>query len=229
MSATTMNLTMVKHLILKDWYFVRGPILGYLAAAAVGVGLVAVGSEQAFLAGSILLITILIAVGMHLPLATIVEERKAQTLPFVLSLPVSPREYIAAKILANLLIVLVPWLAIAGGSLAVAAARTGVQGGVIPFWVVVLTELLAASCLFITVAIATESLAWTVAVTVVSNLFFQAFLYTVSHIPSVAAEIKGPKAVWNRALICILLVEVAIIALLIAAAFYFPSRKKDLL
>ena len=42
-------------------------------------------------------------------MATVVEERTDQTLPFVMSLPISAAEYTTAKILANLLIFLIPW------------------------------------------------------------------------------------------------------------------------
>ena len=52
-------------------------------------------------------------------MVTVVEERNEQTLPFVMSLPISPMEYTTAKILANLLIFLVPLGALMLGSFAV--------------------------------------------------------------------------------------------------------------
>ena len=83
-----MNNFMVKQLILKDWYFNRGVILFYLVAGVGALALVgfAVNSGM-FYMGSILLITALIGLGIHLTMATVVNERKEKTLPFIMSLP----------------------------------------------------------------------------------------------------------------------------------------------
>ena len=229
MSVTSLDYTMVKRLILKDWYFLRWPIAGYLAAGGVGVALLAFGGERGFNAGSILLFTILIALGIHLPLATVVFERKDQNLPFVMALPISPREYTAAKILANLLILLVPWVSITLGTMAVLSLRPGVPGGLIPYAVLVLVELLGSACLLLTVAIITDSLAWTVATSVCLDLFFQAFLYYLSHLAGIEEHLKGPRAVWNSTAVTVLGSELGAISLLIALCFYVQSQKRELL
>jgi ABC-2 type transport system permease protein len=227
MSYSPMNYSIVKRLILKDWYFQRWPTCGYLAAGAVAVILVAARSEATFYAGTILMFTVLITLGVQLPMSTILGERKEQTLPFVMSLPVSPREYATAKILANLLTLIVPWAILTFGCLAVLAGRTGLPGGLIPFGAIALTEILASSCLLLLVALATESQGWTITVMVTCNLIFQGFLYWVSHIPSIAATMGRKAAVWNPAAVTLLLGEAGVIALLLGLCFYFQSRKTD--
>ncbi|HVT60856.1 MAG TPA: ABC-2 transporter permease [Thermoanaerobaculia bacterium] len=222
-----MNYAMVKRLILKDWYFQRWAILGYLAAGALAVFLVGQGGEGSFYAGSILLLTVLITVGIHLPMTTVINERKEQTLAFVMSLPISAKEYTTAKILANVLILLIPWTAITLGSLTVIAGRAALPGGLIPLGAVVLTEILVGSCLLLAVALVSESLGWTIGAMVFANLFFQGFLYYVSHIPSIAATMKSPTAVWSSAAVTLLLAEIGAIALLLGLTFFFQSRKTD--
>ncbi|MEP6473109.1 MAG: hypothetical protein ABJC74_05270, partial [Gemmatimonadota bacterium] len=157
-----MNYPMVKRLILKDWYLMRAAIAGYLGAGALGLYLLTVGSEAAFTAGYILLITVLIAVGMHLAMVTVVVERTEHTLPFVMSLPISPAEYTAAKILANVLIFLVPWAALFSGAIAIISILVDVPDGLIPFVTVVLLEIFAAYCIVLAVAVVSESQNWTI-------------------------------------------------------------------
>ena len=220
-----MNTTIVKQLILKDWHFLRGPIIGYLAGGAVALLLIATGSEGGFFAGLVVLITVLISVGIHLAMTTVVGERKEQTLPFVMSLPISYMEYTTAKILANLLIFLIPWSAILIAALAL--FTIGNAGGVIPFMVLVVTYLFAAYTLLLAVAIVSESQSWAVGAMVFGNLVLQAFFYGITHNPSVARTMKGHAAVWSPTAVTILAVEIALILLLLGGTFYFQARKKD--
>jgi ABC-2 type transport system permease protein len=227
MSTSPTDYAMVKRLILKDWYFLRWAILGYLAAGALALFLICLGGEASFYVGSILIFTVLIAVGIHLPMATIIGERKEQTLTFVMSLPISPREFTLAKVMANLLIILVPWIAITFGSLAVLASRAKLPAGLIPFAAVALTELLVSACLLLAVALVSESQGWTVGAMVFGNLFFQGFLYWLSHVPGIAATMAGRTAVWSSAAVILLLAEAAAVALLLGLTFFFQSRKTD--
>ena len=102
-----MNYAMVKRLILKDWYLQLWTILASLVGVVATLGIIASGGKVAFLLGLILLIMVVISIGAQMPMSTIVTERKEQTLPFVMSLPISYREYTASKIWGNLLVCLV--------------------------------------------------------------------------------------------------------------------------
>lgn len=229
MSLADSNGFMIRRLVLKDWYFHRFALLGYLLGGTLALVMVATGGSLSFYLGASLLITVLIALGIHLPMSTVIEERRRRTLAFVMSLPISPRDYTLAKILANLLIVLVPWLALLIGTAAVILARPALPDGLLPFAVVLLAEIFAGSCLILGVALVTESLGWTVAAMVFGNLFFQAFLYRVSHLPSIAAAIETEKAAFNRAELGLLAALLLFIVLVLQLTFFLQSRKKDFL
>lgn len=224
-----MNYPMVKRLILKDWYFLRLAILAYSLTGLLALGITAMGTDASSYAGSILLITVMIAIGFHMVMVTVVGERSEQTLPFIMSLPISPMEYTMAKIGANLLIFLVPWLTLTTGTLLLLGTEGARSGALIPFSLIILTELLAAYVLLLSVAIVSESLGWTIGVTVLTNLLFQAFLYWVSHMPAIASGMKGRGAVWNQTAVTLLSVEVMIIIFLIVMAFALQARKKHFL
>lgn len=222
---------MVWRLIAKDLSLLRPALLGYLAVGVVGVVLMAAGSEGAFFFGAVMLITALIASGMHVAIVTTVAERSEQTLPFVMTMPISPRDYTTAKIGGGLLIFLLPWTALAAGTLAMLGGGSlgGAGRGLVPLATLVLAELLAAYCLTLAVAVVSESLAWTVILQAVMNLGFQGYLYAVSRVPAIAATRSGPQAVWPPVVLWLLAAELAVVPLSLGVAFLLQERKRDFL
>jgi ABC-2 type transport system permease protein len=223
-----MNYTMVKTLILKDWYLQRLAIFGSLFGCLATLGIIATGGKVAFFLGLILLIMVIVSIGGHLASATIVTERKEQTLPFVMSLPISYREYTTSKILGNLLIFLVPWLTMVLGSFAILLLSPSSRG-LIPYVAVMSTEILMTTCLIIGVAVITESQGWTVAAIMVGNLAVNIMGYLVAHIAGIAKGMWGPTIQWTSSASVVLLAELATIALFLAGTFFVQSRKKDFL
>lgn len=224
-----MSNAIVKQLVLKDWYLQRWTIGGYLAAGALAVLLLSVGGAGVFYAGTIVLVTALVGFGIHLTMATVVGERTEHTLPFVMTLPVSNHQYTASKVVANLTMFLIPWTAITLAVLGVLNVRSGDSRALIPMATLVLVEMLDVYCLLLLTSLLTESQAWTISVMVATNLFFQAFLYFVSHVPSIAAGLKSQHVKWSPAALTILLVEFAVMLLLLALTFVFRARKSDFL
>lgn len=223
-----MNYAMMKRLILKDWYLQRWAILASLAGVLVTLGIIATGGKVAFLLGLILLIMVIISIGAQMPVATIVTERKEQTLPFVTTLPISYREYTMSKIWGNLLIFLVPWLTMLLGSVALLMYDPK-SHGLIPYVAIMATEILMSTCLVLCVALITESQGWTISAIMVGNIGVNAIGYLVAHIPGIAKGMWGPNIQWSSAASVVLLVEFATIVLLLSATFFVQARKKDFL
>jgi ABC-2 type transport system permease protein len=223
-----MNFKMVQRLILKDWYLQRWMIIASLLCGVGSLAIIAQGSNIAFLLGLILLITVLISIGAHLAVSTMVQERKDQTLPFVMSLPISYREYTAAKILGHLVIFLLPWLVLAVGSVALLAISPKSQG-LIPYTAIMSTEILVSTCLVAAVALITESQAWTIAAIMLGNIAINVVGYLVAHVKSIADTMFGPNLRWTGAATALLFLEFAIIVMLVSGTFFVQSRKKDFL
>jgi ABC-type transport system involved in multi-copper enzyme maturation permease subunit len=230
-----MNYQMVRTLILKDWYLQRLAIamslLGGIAALAIiafGDKVASVGPSAAFTLGVILLVTVVVTIGAMLGMNLTVLERKEQTLAFVMSLPVSYRDYTAAKILSVLLIFLVPWIAIMAGSLVLLAFAPGIRG-LIPFIVIMGVEILMNTCIIAAAGIITESQGWTITVLMIGNLVLNGYGYFVAHIPSIGDGMFSPVVHWSPTAAALLATETAAIALILFGTFYFQSRKKDFL
>lgn len=215
--------------MVKDWSFNRRPISLFVAGGVASLGVVAWGGQTGFFIGSILLLVALMSVGMQLVFTTVIYERKEQTLPFIMSLPITSAEYATAKILANVTIFLGAWIALAAMMILVILGRDALPNGLIPFAVVILMELFMGYAVILAVALITESEGWTIFALVISNIFLNFFMYKVSHIPAITAVMNGPDTAWPRAAVGLLAGEIGVIVLLIVATYAVQVRKKDFL
>jgi ABC-2 type transport system permease protein len=224
-----MNYSMIRILILKDWYLQRWSVLASLLGGLIALGIVCLGGNAAFMVGLVLLITALIAVGAQLAVTTMVNERKEQTLPFVMSLPISYREYTSAKLLGTLLIFMLPWLTLVMAVLVLFAIPHGVPHGLLPFTVIMATEILVGTCLIVSVALVTESQGWTVGAIMVGNVGLNFAGYFVAHVTGIAKGMNGPTVSWSPAATTLLLSEFMAIGLTLTLTFFLQSRKRDFL
>jgi len=146
----------------------------------------------------------------------------------VMTLPISYREYTASKIWGNLLIFLVPWFTmLMGGLFLLLYDPKGY--GLVPYFVIMSTEILMSTCLIIATALITESQGWTVGAIMVGNIGVNLIGYLVAHIPGIAQGMWGSAIRWSGAATGVMLAEFATIALLLGTTFWVQSRKKDFL
>ena len=127
---------MVRRLIVKDWQVYQKQLSAYLAGMAVALALVATGHDLARAAGALLLLVLLLVVGSYAIQTSVMSERKQQTGPFIMSLPVTPMDVYWGKLLANLLIYLVPFAVVTGGMIAL-ILTSSLPDGLVP-WVAVI-------------------------------------------------------------------------------------------
>ncbi len=221
-----MNYSMVKSLILKDWYFQRRAILLALAGGALSLCIVAFGGQAGFTIGLILLVTNMCLISATTVMGNTLGERENQTLAFTMSLPISYLEYTTSKILGNLLIFVPFWLTLVVGCLGLIVAAPTIHG-LFAFTVIMAVEILVSTCLLIAVALVTESKGWTISAMVTGNLAINLVAYLVAHIPGIRNGMWGTVIQWRPAATISLLVEFTLIALLLGGAFLIQSRKKD--
>jgi hypothetical protein len=221
-----MNYSMVKSLILKDWYFQRRSILLALGGGAVSLGIVAFGGQPGFTLGLILLVTIMVMLSAMTVMANVIGERENQTLAFTMSLPISYLEYTTSKIVGNLLIFVPFWLTIVAGSVALILAAPVIHG-FFAFAIIMAVEILVSTCLMIAVALVSESKGWTISAMMVGNVALNVVGYLVAHIPGIREGLFGNVIQWRPAATISLIVEFALIGLMLGGAFFIQSRKKD--
>jgi ABC-2 type transport system permease protein len=223
-----MNWTMVRRLIWKDWYLNRMPILSSIIGGIATLAAIAAmhGSTIAIVCGVIVVVTILVGMGAMVMMSAVVE-RNQQTLPFVMSLPISFLEYTTAKIVGGLLIFLVLWCAILADIVATILLAPGFPHGLIPFATIMCVEILMTTCLVITVAVTTESQPWTIGATQVGVLGVNGIGWWIVRFPDIGGVMRSATVRWSGTATALITAELAVIALMIAITFFIQARKKD--
>jgi hypothetical protein len=228
MNRQQINYAVVRHLILKDWYLNRGVILGSLPVGVGALAIVLTGKPVAFMLCIILLCMVIVGVGAQLAMVTTVNERKEQTLAFVMSLPISWREYTAAKILANLIIFLIPWLPLTAGAIGV-LLLPGATHGLVPYTAIMAVEMLVTTSLIVAAGIITESQAWATAGIFCSSLRINGLGFVFAHLHGISMYMWGTRVQWSSTAWIVLGCELLTVPLLLGGTFYIQSRKTDFL
>ncbi len=228
-SARTSTAAIVRQLVLKDWYFVRYPMVAYLTLGIGAAILMSVPHHIAFMIGSVLLLSVVIIVGVHLVFGTVTHERSQQTLPMVLSLPITFTQYSVAKLISNIGGFAIAWSILLTAALAMIVTRENLNEGLIPFAVIALTELFAAFVLTLAVAMISESEAWTVVTMTILNIGVSIFLNVIGSLQAIGSHIGGATAVWNSTALTIIAVEWLVIAAAIVVTLAVQARKRNFL
>jgi hypothetical protein len=219
--------SVIGHLILKDWRLNRP-----LISLCIGVGLIALvialyAGGVARLLGSVWFFVSLCILGSMLPASAILNERKKQTLAFVMSLPVSSVQYAIAKALSTSAMFLVPWLTLLVSALVLIETRQAFPHGIIPILLILAMLPLIAFCLISAAALVGESEGWLIAVSILCNSSYWFVWYLLARTPSLRANWTGPVAVWNVAAITVLSAELGSIAFIVGLTILLQSRKRN--
>ncbi|HEY0894622.1 MAG TPA: hypothetical protein VGE32_16285, partial [Cellvibrio sp.] len=78
-----LNMPVIKQLVYKDWYLNRKLLAVYVGGGIFSLSIISLGEWQFFM-GAIMFITMLVAMGNHQLSVTMINERKEQTLAFVM-------------------------------------------------------------------------------------------------------------------------------------------------
>ena len=222
-----MSASIVPQLVRKDLHIMKIPMfvgwLGGIAAIVVTV----LGGSGFFMFGMILFVTCMIGPGMYTVSQTVAEERKEQTLPFIMSLPITVREYTSAKMIANLAIFGSCWLTLSAASFVVFIGPEGMPNGAFPFVTIVLVGIFLAYTLILATSLISESMGWTITAVVGANILTQVFLWWVASLYGIRSVIGGNVAVWNPTALAVLGGQLAAIGVLIVLTYVLQSRKTD--
>jgi hypothetical protein len=222
-----MSAPVVGRLVLKDWRL-NGVLISL--AFAIGLGallIVRFGGETARLVGAVWFFVALIVLGSMLPGTAILNERKKQTLPFIMSLPVTSVQYTIAKIVSTWAMFLVPWVALLISALIVVETGRTIPHGVIPTLLILAMLPVLGFCIISSVTLVGESEGWLIAASLACNSSYWFVWYWLARIPSLTDNWKGPVALWNPAARTVLFSEFVLVAVILALTFFLQSRKRD--
>ena len=222
-----MTSSVIGHLILKDWRLNRRLISLSIAVGLIALVIAQCGGQTARLLGSVWFFVTLCVLGSMLPASAILNERKKQTLAFVMSLPVSSVQYAIAKALSTSAMFLVPWLTLLISALLLIETRHVIPHGTIPMLLILAMLPLVVFCLISAAALVGESEGWLMAASIVCNSSYWFVWYLLARNPALTANWTRPVAVWNPTVFMVLSAELGSIAFIVGVALFFQSRKRD--
>jgi hypothetical protein len=139
---------------------------------------------------------------------------------------VSQAQYVVAKVVANGLAFLVPWLVLTVAT-TVAITMSQIPNGFLPFWIAVLAYHLFYYCALLAVGMSTASTAWHVAAIIVGNVSVNFFIMVALSLPSVRAYGAGDAVVWASDMVGLIVVSVVggvgVLALAVLARLRRPE------
>src|SRR5262249_15633460 len=144
--------------------------------------------------------------------SNILNERKKQSLPFVMSLPVSSVEYTTSKLLSTVGIYLIAWLPLVLATLWLIAGAGILRSRVIPVALIVLTFPLIGFCIITAMTLVGETEGWNLVANIVCNSSYGLVWYFITRTPSLMHDLTSKVPVWNRATVTFLISEFALIA-----------------
>lgn len=220
------NPSLVKALIRKDWYFNKHTLLLFFILGLVSVTLLSF-ENSAFYIGMVLLLSIVILIGALLVISTVVNERKNQTLTFLMSLPITYMDYTKAKMILNLSAYFATWLILVVATIGVISYSEHLPNGLIPYALIILIELMVAFILVLGTALVTESEKWSIVVLSITNIGVSLFMFLIAGMESINQHMQSSLAVWNSTAMIIIGIEVLVALIILGITFYLQSRKKD--
>ncbi|MDI4632263.1 ABC transporter permease [Pelomonas sp. V22] len=219
--------TVMRKLVLKELYLYRWLLIGVVAAGFVGL-VVAAGGEVAFNVGFLLWMTALIALGVMLALFGVSQERKDRALLFVMSLPLSPRDYVRAKLLGLLLCFFIPWALLTAGAATLILLMPGIPDGLLVYALLLCFYLLLNYVLVLCSALHVSSDAGMGGVIILTNMSVTLFMMGVGRLPEIAAHMLSPTPVWSLSFWQVLGAEIGITLLLLCLPLCFAARRRDI-
>ncbi|RVU37709.1 hypothetical protein EOE67_09575 [Rheinheimera riviphila] len=222
------NTQMIKLLIIKDWQLMKKSLAAYMAGGVLVIGMMGMATPLMFNIGAVLMITLMIVIGARSSVELVVNEKKDQTLAFMMSLPITAQDYALAKLCSNLALYLVPWLLLVGGMLLVIVS-TPIYHGVIPIVVLVSVFILLSYCSYLATALLTYSEGYTVTVMIITNLLLNGFILWILRMPEINQTLEAPTASWNSTSISMLLAGIAMIIGILVLTASLQKRKTSFL
>jgi ABC-2 type transport system permease protein len=215
----------VHRLVIKDCQLYQKMTALYLVGGIVGLAILSMPHLYCFYMGCIILMTVMIAAGFHMINLTIINEKKEQTLPFMMSLPIRPLDYALGKLVANMLIFLVPWLMLTLGLVFITFFGP-IPDGLLPFMLLILIQLVVNYLLVLSLTIITESEGWSIFAMVIVNLFLNPVIMLIARDPAFYQHFESENVVWIPEASVILAVQMLICVVCLAAVYIFQARRR---
>lgn len=222
-----MNHNLFWDLVRKDLSLYRGMVLGTAAIGAFSVFLITRGMLMFYL-GSVMMLCAFVIQIIFLVQFGVLTERKERVHQFVLSLPITGRQYALAKLVALSLAFLVPFVLTSAAAL-VLVGMYPPSRGFLPFATTILLYFPLYFAVLVSITLAGKGEGGNMATVIFFNVAINLIIPGILRIPSVGATIGGTEVVWTPELVSISTLELAVSVLAIAVLLWRLRTKTEFL
>ncbi|HEU4616736.1 MAG TPA: ABC transporter permease [Gammaproteobacteria bacterium] len=220
-----MNRSVVRRLIVKDLRLASPLVIGSLVLGVLSLAVVPWSGVAFFVGGSVLVVA-LVLLNVMLVGQSLIAERKEKIRLFMLSMPVSTTQYAVTKLASSLIAYLVP-----AGLLTIAAVvlllATPLPNGFIPLVVATSVHCLFYFCVFLAVALVTDSQGWTTTVIVFGNVSISFVIPGLITFSSLKGSLGTETPVWSADVVGFIALELAVAVAALAISFVVNSKKTE--
>jgi len=158
---------------------------------------------------------------------TNVFEKAKSTQPFIMSLPVTLREFTLAKLLVNVPVFSAFWLAAAATAFSFAYGLHVLPLGTIPMITMILLGVFVAYIGILSVSLLSQSLGTTILGILFFELGTSIYLWVVAFLDPIRRHAFGPVAVWNGPAIAVVSAQALVVVAATAAILIVQGSKRD--
>lgn len=227
-SETQQTRQMIKRLILKEFQMYQKQFAAYVIGLLIGLTLIGMAKTWAFYAGGMILLVLLICVGGFAIQSSLLNERREHTLTFMMSLPLTPMTFFWSKVLANLVLYLVPFTIVLAGT-AFLVLFTPLPDGIL-IWSFLIYGFLATNYFIsLSAALVLESEGWNIFVQIAVSTFVGPFMVFIGTIDAIGKKIQSNEVVLSQEALGIFALELTVMLLALAFARSVYRRKDSFL
>ncbi len=227
-SETQQTRQMIKRLIVKEFHIYQKQFAAYVIGLLIGLTLIGIAKTWAFYAGGMILLVLLICVGGFAIQSSLLNERREHTLTFMMSLPLTPMTFFWSKVLANLVLYLVPFAIVLAGT-AFLVLFTPLPDGIL-IWSFLIYGFLATNYFIsLSAALVLESEGWNIFVQIAVSTFVGPFMVLLGTIDTIGKKIQSNEVVLSQEALGIFVLELTIMVLALAFARSVYRRKDSFL
>lgn len=227
-----MSSAIIPQLIRKDFLMTRKMILifcvlTFISIAAIYVLFGRVPNVVFLNLGFTLLLAPAATCGIVLLMKTIVMEKQKSTQLFIMSLPVTVREFTLAKLCLNLPIFTVFWLVITGVAFYFAFGLGVFPNGTVPFITMIFLGVFVAYIGILSIGLIYQSYGITVIAMLGFELGTPAYLWIIAYLEPINSHVYDPQMVWNSTAITIVTTQILVAVLTLALTWHIQNKKRD--
>lgn len=227
-----MSASIIPLLVRKDFLMMRKIIFIFCLLTIASIGAICmifgrVPNVVFFNLGFTLLIAPAITCAIVLLMKTIVIEKQKSTQLFIMSLPVTVKEFTASKLLLNLPVFTVFWLVITGVAFYFCFGLGVFPYGTAPFITMIFLGILVAYLGILSVALIYQSYGITVIAMLCAELGTPAYLWIIAYLEPINSHVYDPHMVWNSTAIGIVTTQILVAVVTLLMTWHIQNKKRD--